>query len=61
MQAVIEDLQGLENVPPILAFIIETLIEHVYYVVELGGSIKSSVVMYVRQSRGAAGTATYEL
>lgn len=36
VQTVIQDLQGLEDVAPVLPFVVETLIYHVHDLVELG-------------------------
>jgi hypothetical protein len=36
VEAVIQDLQGLEDVAPVLPFVVEALIYHVHDLVELG-------------------------
>jgi hypothetical protein len=37
VETVVEDLQRLENVAPILSLVIEPLVKHIHYVVEFGG------------------------
>jgi hypothetical protein len=39
VQAVIQDLQALEHVPPVLALVVEALVEHVHDLVEVGAAV----------------------
>lgn len=40
VQAVIQDLQTLEHVPPVLALVVEALVEHVHDLVEVGAAVE---------------------
>lgn len=38
MQAIVQNLQGLQDMAPILAFIIQSLVEHIHNLVEVAGA-----------------------
>ena len=40
VQAIIQHLQTLEHVPPVLALVIEALVEHVHNLVEIGAAVE---------------------
>lgn len=41
VQAVVEDLERFEYVAPVLALIIESLVEHIHHLVEVGRAIEA--------------------
>ena len=45
MQAVIQHLQTLEHVSPVLALVVEPLVEHVHDLVEIGGAVAGALAV----------------
>lgn len=39
MQAVVEDLEGLQHVAPVLPLVVESFVEHVHNLVEVGRAV----------------------
>jgi hypothetical protein len=39
VQTVVEDLESLQDVSPVLALVVETLVDHIHDIVEFGGTI----------------------
>ena len=45
MQTVIQHLQTLEHVSPVLALVVEPLVEHVHDLVEIGGAVAGALAV----------------
>lgn len=43
VQAVIQNFQALKYVPPVLALVVQSLIEHVHYFVKVGGAVADEI------------------